>query len=140
MPDIKKIEKQIMSHHIKKLGIIGLSIVSRITKRVQIDNLNVYLRPLGTYDNSYYNGTAISPKGTQSVKVSSVKTSRKVNLTWSGKMLNSIDSKNTAKGIKIFFNTNDADILKRAKANQKKYDFFGVDKKTLKYITKQLDK
>ena len=63
---------------------------------------------------------------------------KKVNLTYSGKMLGAINSKNIPLGLRFYFSSkSEAD---KATWNQKTRKFFGIDRNQRKYLKKQLSK
>ena len=64
--------------------------------------------------------------------------SSRPNLTRTGKMLNSITWKKINNGIRIYFNSDQQ--LKKARGNQKKRKFFGLDPLQRKRIRKDLKK
>ena len=63
---------------------------------------------------------------------------RRVNLTYSGRMLGAINSKHIPLGLRFYFASKSE--TDKAKWNQKTRKFFGADKAQIKYLKKQLSK
>ena len=125
-PDFTRIKKRIDGIG-QNLPIIGNNIVYGIVRRTQ-RGLDVNNKKFKRYSKGY---------GKYKAKEYG---SKDVNLTQSGKMLNSITWRKTKNGIRIYFRSREES--QKAHGNQKRMKrvFFGLDKEQIKYIKKEIKK
>ena len=120
-----KVKRKVVDGRVNRLRLEAMNIVHGIVARTQ-------------------RGKDVKMKGFKSYKADYAKyrakhgRDRKVNLTYSGRMLGAINSKHIPLGLRFYFaSKSEAD---KAKWNQKTRKFFGVDKAQLKYLKRQLSK
>jgi len=122
-PNFKSMGNEIEDTTVRKLRLLGSEIIVGIIKRTQkgkdVNNrkFKKYSKAYGKIKSKKYGGTT-------------------PNLTATGNMLNAINQKDIKNGIRIYFIGNEE--KRKAKQNQKKRKFFGVDRKQKAKIKKRL--
>lgn len=123
--NFRKVRKVVIGGRVEKLVKEGLNIETGIINRtlkgkdVKGSSFEAYTPEYAAYKKSKGRG-------------------KKVNLTYSGAMLQAISNKRIVNGLRFYFNASAE--TKKAFWNQRKRKFFGVDKQQIKYLKKKLGK
>lgn len=124
--NFRKVRGEVVGGRVKRLRLEAMNIVHGIVERTQSKGKDVKLKAFKSYKPDYAKYRSKHGRN------------RKVNLTYSGRMLGAINSKHIPLGLRFYFASKSE--TDKAKWNQKTRKFFGIDKLQLKYLKKKLSK